>query len=193
MRGIIKYNKVFSLETMSVKLAEMDTKPPAAVVSRLPDMSASRCFAARSINATRCGSKRPCMITACAWALAIAAKAPANSSGPLTSTGSRRRQPEVLHERPAERIRVRVRCQNRDPGKSRNEVAQELQAFASNFRIHCRQASDVSAGISQALHKAGLQRGAGRRHDDRNDSRGTERRSDRRREVGDNDVDAAPD
>ena len=47
--------------------------------------------------------------------------------------------------------------------------------------------------MSQTLHKAGLQRGARRRHDDRNDSRSTKRRSDRRREVGDNDVDAATD
>jgi hypothetical protein len=72
--------------------------PPAAVVSRLPDMSASRCLMASSTRIARCGSKNPWMITACAPALAIAAKALSNSSGPLTSIG---KASALLLDRPA--------------------------------------------------------------------------------------------
>src|SRR5690242_5334230 len=66
----------------------METKPPAAVVSRLPERLASRYLPASSIRITRCGSKRAWTITACASALAIAAKAVRNSLGPPISIGS---------------------------------------------------------------------------------------------------------
>src|SRR6516164_5626518 len=68
----------------------METKPPAAVTSRLPERYASRYLAASSIRITRCGSKNAWTITACASALAIAAKAVRNSLGPPISIGSNR-------------------------------------------------------------------------------------------------------
>src|SRR5262249_26459691 len=57
------------------KSAEMEMPPPAAMVSRLLDMSASRCLVASSTRIARCGSKRGWMTTARALALAMAAKA----------------------------------------------------------------------------------------------------------------------
>jgi hypothetical protein len=47
-------------------LAAIETKPPASVASRLPDMYAGRCLAASSTRITRCGSKNGMTITACA-------------------------------------------------------------------------------------------------------------------------------
>src|SRR5438067_3462143 len=81
------------------KLAAIETKPPAAVTSRLPDMYASRCLAASSIRITRCGSKNGMTITACASALAMVAKALRNSLGPPISIGSNRRPALVTAKR----------------------------------------------------------------------------------------------
>ena len=47
-------------------------------------------------------------------------------------------QTEVLHEWSTKRVCGRGRCKNRNPGKARNETAEELQPFATNLRFHPR-------------------------------------------------------
>src|SRR6266404_8217202 len=105
----------------------METKPPAAVAARLPDMYANRYLAASSIMMTWCGSKNGWTITACASALATAAKALRNSLGPPISIGSSRRLALVAAKRrsstkgPLYLVVVGGRGENCDAAKARNE------------------------------------------------------------------------